>query len=102
MPKEIYTYGFPRDKRWPEGVYPVPLEPSGDGNIEWPRGPIVVYFDSSAEFVRKVFRGRPGKLTTAVVIPPDKVIPPERHLAYFGGRILEDDEQGILAFLQEK
>lgn len=102
MPKEVYTYGFPKDKKWPEGICPLPLDASGDGTIEWPSGPIAVHLDSSAEFVRKVFGDRPGKLTTAVVFPRDKWVPPKRHLSYFNTRILDGDGDAILAFAKQQ
>lgn len=96
--KEIYTYGFPEGQEWPKGVYPVPLDAIDNEAIEWPNGPIAVHLDSSAQFVGKVFEDRPGKLTTAVVIPQNKWVPPERHLSYFDKRIPEGNEDAILDF----
>lgn len=100
--KEVYTYGFSKDQRWPEGICPVPLDSSVDGTIDWPHGPIVVHLDSSAEFVSKVFGGKSGRLTTAVVIPHNRWVPPERHLAYFDKQIPDGDENAILAFAKQE
>lgn len=102
MPKEVYTYGFAKDQKWPEEICPVPLDELGPKIIKWPGGPIVVSFDKSAAFVRQVADQRPGGLRTAVLLP-DGWTPPARHLAYFDKRIPDGDKDAILDFAgQEK
>lgn len=100
--KEIYTYGFPEGQEWPEGVSPIPLDANANKPIEWPGDPIVVHLDSSAEFVSRVLDDKPGKLTTAVVVPQDKWVPPQRHLPYFNKRIPDGDKDAILNFANQE
>lgn len=99
--KEVYTYGFSKDRKWPEGVYPVPLDASGNEAIEWPSGPIVVSFSKSAAFVRQVANEKPGSLITAVLLPKDRWTPPERHIPYFNRKIWDGDESALVAFVHE-
>lgn len=101
MSKELYTYGFLKDKKWPEGVSPVPLDASGPEVIEWPSGPIIVSFDNSAAFVRQVADRKPGHLRTAVLLPKGGWIPPARHIPYFNRKIRDGDESTLAAFVHE-
>lgn len=102
MSKELYTYGFPKDKGWPEGICSVPLDISSLQTLGWPSGPFLVHHDASKEFVNRVAQDRPGKLRTAVVVPQNEWVQPERHLAYFNTRIPDGDEAAILTFVQQE
>lgn len=101
MSKEVYTYGFSQDRRWPDGIHPVPLDASGPEVIEWPSGPIIVIFDNSAAFVQQVADKKPGCLRTAVLLPKDGWIPPVRHIPYFNQKIRDGDENALAAFVHE-
>lgn len=100
--KEVYTYGFPRDKRWPEEICPVPVDTTNLQALGWPSGPFLVHHGASKEFVNRVAQDRPGKLRTAVVVPQNEWVQPERHLAYFNTRILDGDRDAILAFVRQE
>lgn len=108
MSKEVYTYGFSKEQKWPEGIRPIPVDTAsmqilGWPFTKWPSGPFLVHYNASKEFVSKVAGDKPGKLRTAVIVPQGEWVPPERHLAYFDKRIQGADKEAILDFVgQEK